>query len=1745
MKRLQSLRTPAFAVLVLLGFFSARAANYYVDTAAQFNAAVDKNGASFATLSTGDRVYLKGGNWEGLQRTLTGSMTDAEAQANPAVVYACDANYVPAVGGVIVDGLSQIQLAGCGITFAGVTFSPKSGMLKAGDYTDYSGNDSTAYIFNMPAQSRYMTLSHIKFDHCGDENTDYANNDHYGAWVLVYGYRHTVQYCEVEGRSFDPTDYLITDPAFYTRRKSIRQATFVIYKSDNDTTEWGYHTIRRNYFGERLVPASSDPRLYAPADGSLIADASNGWETIRIGNGSLVSVDLNTTVEYNTFYHALQAVGGGVSEDTGEPEICSNKSRKNTYRYNTFLNSYGQLCLRNGDYGVVQGNYFLAGGAYDSKGAVVLTDTLNTKMGGVRVIGFGHTVANNYFYKLGSTGAGAALCLYEGFTDPGTLANLINSDGSTNYETANYSQIIGNTFIDCKEINLDYDNGDPTQSIYPIYGTQFVNNLIYYSSNIGASGIIGKNTDSLANHGGLARGNFVYSSNSGQRGNAATMLGTSGNTITGSINPLMSAAYDVLIIPSSSSPLIGAAAALPTITDTTTEAANYDLAGHVSTYGALDMRGLIRPATGRDIGAYERDATGNGARPLRRYEVGPLAATYPGYAVVSEKFADGTRDATGDGNAPPLSLRWFCSGATSNNTTVSSSNGTFALTGTTTSLSTRQAVAYFPAQTLAIGDVITLSFQFSITAPLDSARGLRAALLSNGTNSLVASDAGSNPTAYTGTGYGTFINPAPIAASPAAIVERSNVAGTIVTTPIGTPWVTASSGGAQQSLVSGTTYTATLTVRRTSATTVSLNTTYTGGSLTPVSVSTTDASGVFTFDTLALGVAGSTVGSITYSNISVAKTTPLVAAVGAINGTINSAVDVSLLPLVSSLTSPFTPLTFTVSTPVNGTVALLADGVTARFTPTANFSGTATFAYAVTDGTDSAFSTVSITYMNSPPGITAIADQTVNEDQVTGAIAFIVSDAATAAAAITVTAASSNPGIVPVDNMVFGGSGANRTLIITPAPNQNGTVTITLFVSDGAASTVTSFVLTVQPVNDAPVASAGNTSTSPNQPVSVDLWSLISDLETLPSGLSFAVTGSTNGSAVLDADGHTVRFTPASNYSGPANFTYTVTDIATDPRVLFNYTFQAPDVSTDGVCTDASGNGRNGTMSALVGAGVATYLADSPAVLSPYTQAVNFYQNGNTDATKLVCGLGGTSVINLQTADWTAVGWFKRSSTPTDEDILFHLGSGIGNGGTGNELTLAFFDNSTPSTALTLKNWNGTLVSTSYTNDASIGTTATSGSWHHFAIVRSGAVLSLYVDGVSKGTDSSFAFTFDPTAAVMYGAAGGSTSTYARAFSGSMADLAIFSSALSAAEVTKLYTAPVARIGYVTTGNTVTVNVSQPTTAPVVTSPTSTAITGVSATLGGNVTSDGGAAVSARGIVYAPTSVNSAPTLSAAGVATLPVLGATGVFTGSVSGLTPGTSYSFAAYATNVNGTSYASNGTFVTLSNNADLSALSLGSVSYEPAFAAGTTIYAATVSNELTSLAVTPTTAQSNAAIMVNGVTVASGVSSGALSLGLGVNTLTINVTAQDGVTLKSYTVSITRQTALESWRQAFLGTASGTGSSADSADPDGDGWSNVSEYILGTNPTLAETGAGALGVAVSAGGLDLSFLARAASGTGYAGLTRHYSLESTSDLSAGNTWVAVSGFADVLGGGQPVLCTQAVTGTKVFYRLKTWLK
>ena len=81
---------------------------------------------------------------------------------------------------------------------------------------------------------------------------------------------------------------------------------------------------------------------------------------------------------------------------------------------------------------------------------------------------------------------------------------------------------------------------------------------------------------------------------------------------------------------------------------------------------------------------------------------------------------------------------------------------------------------------------------------------------------------------------------------------------------------------------------------------------------------------------------------------------------------------------------------------------------------------------------------------------------------------FTIGDAETAAASLTVSGTSSNQTLVPNANIVFGGSGANRTVTITPANGQSGTTTITVTVSDGTLTTNDTFVLTVSNSNASP-----------------------------------------------------------------------------------------------------------------------------------------------------------------------------------------------------------------------------------------------------------------------------------------------------------------------------------------------------------------------------------------------------------------------------------------------------------------------------------------------------------------------------------------------------------------------------------------------------------------------------------------------------------------------------------------------------
>ncbi|MCX7571876.1 cadherin-like beta sandwich domain-containing protein [Tumebacillus sp. DT12] len=96
--------------------------------------------------------------------------------------------------------------------------------------------------------------------------------------------------------------------------------------------------------------------------------------------------------------------------------------------------------------------------------------------------------------------------------------------------------------------------------------------------------------------------------------------------------------------------------------------------------------------------------------------------------------------------------------------------------------------------------------------------------------------------------------------------------------------------------------------------------------------------------------------------------------------------------------------------------------------------------------------------------------------------------------------------------------------------------------------------------------------------------------------------------------------------------------------------------------------------------------------------------------------------------------------------------------------------------------------------------------------------------------------------------------------------------------------------------------------------------------------------------------------------------------------------------------------------SDNANLSNLMVSAGTLTPGFSAGEKAYTVEVGNEVTSLTVTPTAAESMAEITVNGVEVVSGTGKAVSPLAVGPNTITIAVTAEDG-TPNSYVITVNR--------------------------------------------------------------------------------------------------------------------------------------
>ena len=325
-----------------------------------------------------------------------------------------------------------------------------------------------------------------------------------------------------------------------------------------------------------------------------------------------------------------------------------------------------------------------------------------------------------------------------------------------------------------------------------------------------------------------------------------------------------------------------------------------------------------------------------------------------------------------------------------------------------------------------------------------------------------------------------------------------------------------------------------------------------------------------------------------------------------------------------------------------------------------------------------------------------------------------------------------------------------------------------------------------------PSAAAASISTPPGVPVDLDLMALVSDIETPAASLKLMLGATSNGTVTLLTDKRTARFTPAAGFTGAARFSYTVTDTTRDARTLVNYNFRSSDAS------DASGQGRTGTLT-VQGTGSATFASGSP--LADFDKNLSLSENGTAGAARLE-RLFVSSEIDLNTADWTITGWFKRNAS-ANLDVIAHLGNSGGFGNVGSSsLVLAYYG--TGST-LQLRHWNSSNV-----EDVNISRTNVAAfTWHHFAIVRTGGTLALYLNGSLAGSDYAFAFDFDAASPVKFGGANSAT-VLDRWLNGSLADLALFNAPLSPAEINTLRTLPVQWLGGLSSGATVNVTVLTP-----------------------------------------------------------------------------------------------------------------------------------------------------------------------------------------------------------------------------------------------------------------------------------------------------------------------------------------------
>lgn len=219
--------------------------------------------------------------------------------------------------------------------------------------------------------------NHSRVTHCVIEDFNKSQRDKQDLWVVFKGRYNQLDHCYLAG-------------------KSNRGPTIRVDIAGNESIK-NYHKINHNHFGPR--PPKGGPSA----------------ETIQIGNSGTSMSPSHTLVADNLFDRC-----------NGEVEVISSKTNFNEFRNNVFYKSEGSLVTRHGNYCTVDGNYFIG-------------DDDSPQVGGIRLIGTGHWVTNNYFYNLRG----------EIFRGPLAIMNGIPRPAVNRYFQVTDVVVAYNTWVNC------------------------------------------------------------------------------------------------------------------------------------------------------------------------------------------------------------------------------------------------------------------------------------------------------------------------------------------------------------------------------------------------------------------------------------------------------------------------------------------------------------------------------------------------------------------------------------------------------------------------------------------------------------------------------------------------------------------------------------------------------------------------------------------------------------------------------------------------------------------------------------------------------------------------------------------------------------------------------------------------------------------------------------------------------------------------------------------------------------------------------------------------------------------------------------------------------------------------------------------------------------------------------------------------------------------------------------------------